>query len=75
MARQKIFHSLQTRILREVYIKTGIYRIQWIGAVASRVISGLWSPHMGKPGGIGGRSACVPTWKIKFIPITIWYKK
>ena len=39
------------------------------------VMAGKWSPHLGKFGGIGGRSAWVPTWSIKFIPINMWNRK
>lgn len=38
-------------------------------------ICGKWSPQVGNDGGTGGRSDCVPTCNIKFIPITMWYKK
>lgn len=43
--------------------------------VLSDVIGGKWSPQVGKFGGTGGRSAWVPTWNTKFIPITMWNKK
>jgi len=38
-------------------------------------MDGVWSPHVGNPGGTGGRSALVPTCKIKFMPITMWKRK
>lgn len=34
-----------------------------------------WSPHVGKFGGTGGKSACVPTCKIKFMPMVTWKRK
>lgn len=34
-----------------------------------------WSPQVGKLGGTGGKSACVPTCKIKFMPMVTWKRK
>jgi len=39
------------------------------------VMGGKWSPQVGKFGGTGGRSACVPTCRIRFMPISMWNKK
>ncbi len=38
-------------------------------------MAGVKSPQVGKLGGTGGKSASVPTWSTRFIPITVWNKK
>lgn len=38
-------------------------------------MGGKKSPHLGKLGGTGGKSACVPTWTTRFIPMTMWNRK
>lgn len=38
-------------------------------------MGGKKSPQVGKLGGMGGRSACVPTWRIRFMPMTMWKRK
>lgn len=51
-------------------------RYQWNAfSDSGGVMGGKWSPQVGKFGGIGGRSACVPTCRIKFMPMSMWNKK
>jgi len=47
---------------------------QW-NAFSGGVMGGKWSPQVGKLGGTGGRSPCVPTCRIRFMPISMWNKK
>lgn len=49
-----------------IYCNSFFSHVQWY------FIGGKWCPHFGKFGGTGGKSACVPMWSTKFIPMTMW---
>lgn len=38
-------------------------------------MGGKWWPHVGKPGGMGGKSSSVPMWNTRFMPIRMWNRK